>query len=123
MTVLVYVISVPAVIVFSVRVAMTMIVFVKPFRQFLTLIQQMSLLICDLILQLRNLNLNLFQSRLHSFFSHNAQSIQRGNQIVIRQPKLSVVSRIASRPIKLLRIHLNSDGIISCLTSHFIPSP
>ena len=48
------------VLVFCVRVAMAMIVFVQTFHQFLTLIQQMSLLVSDLILKLRNLNLNLF---------------------------------------------------------------
>ena len=70
--------------------------------QCFALCEQVALLVGDFLFHLRNLALNLFQCLRDAVGSHNAQGVHGRNEVVVGQPKFTIVSGVTSCPVKLL---------------------
>ena len=84
--------------------------------------KQMAFFIIDFLFDLGNLFFDFCQSSSYPFFGYNPQCIHRSDQVVIRLTKFTIRTGIASGPIELLGIQLNTQRIFGSLTGHFIPS-
>ena len=70
-----------------------------------TLVGQFRFEGCDLAF-------DFFQRTRHAVCGDNAKGVGGGDQIVVRQAKLSVRPRITNRPVELLGVHLHAKGIL-----------
>ena len=93
--------TVVAVIVVAVA-SVTMVVASELCYQCFALCEQVALLVGDFLFHLRNLALNLFQCLRDAVGSHNAQGVHGRNEVVVGQPKFTIVSGVTSCPVKLL---------------------
>ena len=80
----------------------TMVVASELCYQCFALCEQVALLVGDFLFHLRNLALNLFQCLRDAVGSHNAQGVHGRNEVVVGQPKFTIVSGVTSCPVKLL---------------------
>ena len=70
-----------------------------------TLVGQFRFEGCDLAF-------DFFQCTRHPVRGDNAKGVGGGDQIVVRQAKLSVRPGVTNRPIELLGVHLHAKGIL-----------
>ena len=82
--------------------SVTMVVASELNYQCFALCEQVALLVGDFLFHLRNLALNLFQCLRDAVGSHNAQGVHGRNEVVVGQPKFTIVSGVTSCPVKLL---------------------
>ena len=69
-----------------------------------------------------DLAFDFFEGTGNAIRSHNAKRVCRGDQVVIRQSKLTIGPGVTCRPIELLGIDFNAKGLFRSISCHFVPS-
>ena len=59
-----------------------------------------------------DLAFDFFQRTSNAIGGHNAQRVCRGDEVVVRQPKLTVGTWVPGRPVKLLGVDLHAQRVV-----------
>ena len=75
----------------------------------------------EVVLEVPNLLVDFHDGVLHALRRQDAERIHRRDQIVVGLTKLPIVSSVAGRPVKLLGVNLDAQGISGDVTGHGVP--
>ena len=84
--------------------------------------QKQPLLHRKVLFQYSNLLLDIGHGILYTLAGNDPHGVHRCDEVVVGLSKLSILSRIARCPIKLLGVQLNPQGVCRSITGHDIPS-
>ena len=83
--------------------------------------EQQSLFHGQVLLQIADLLLDLHDGVLHPFRRDDAERIHRRDQVVVGLSELAIVADVTCRPVKLLGVDFDAQGLRRSGTRHVVP--